>query len=195
MGEGGMSQAAIDKIVNDRIADIKQQRDDARAQLAERDATIGALKKEAGKLEKLVGAATPLQAEVDTLKAELASQAQGFEQRLAFTGVLGADYDADVAEFVSMRYGRIEGDDRPAFADYLAAQASDASTLVGRLVGAQPAEAEGANGAAPPAAPTPNRGAAQPRTPARQSTDVATASATQWEQMRQAAGLKPRGNA
>jgi hypothetical protein len=180
MSDGaGMSQAAIDKIVSERIADYKTQRDEARAAVKERDDA---------KLEKVAGKAPEFEAQIAALQTELEGTRAGYEREKAFMTVLGPEYDPDLAELIALKHSRIQGDDRPPLADYLKAQAADESSLVARFVTAKAPAAE----PPPPAPPTPNRGALPSRTPAAQSGSVVEMGAAQWQEIRAKAGLAPK---
>jgi hypothetical protein len=189
MSDGaGMSQAAIDKIVSERIADYKAQRDEARAAIKERDDAIASLRSEYAKLEKVAGKAPEFEAQIAALQTELEGTRAGYEREKAFMTVLGPEYDPDLAELIALKHSRIQGDDRPPLADYLKAQAADESSLVARFVTAKAPAAE----PPPQAPPTPNRGALPSRTPAAQSGSVVEMGAAQWQEIRAKAGLAPK---
>jgi hypothetical protein len=194
--EGLFSQAEVDKIVRERLNEMKAQRDTARDDAAELKKTAAALEKDAASLRARAERADATEAELAKAREDLAAREGRWGSEKALMKVLGEKYDDDVAEVLIRKHAAAE--DAPAFGEWAAAQAAERAGLFGTLLGAPQADATPAPkpGAVPapvaPSAPAVNGGAggAPPAGPAVQRGGIASMSDAEWAALKAQMGYR-----
>lgn len=194
--DGLFSQAEVDKIVRDRLGEMKTQRDTARDEAAEFKKAAAALEKDAASLKTRAERADATEAELVKAREDLAAREGRWGNEKALMTVLGDKYDDDVAEVLIRKHAAVE--DAPQFAEWAASQATERAGLFGTILG-PPAEAAASPGTpsppivpSRPAAPAVNAGAggAPPAGPAIQRGGIASMPDAEWAALKATMGYR-----
>lgn len=201
MSDETFTQAQVDKIVRERLADMKQQRDTARDEAA-------TYKKEHAAASKALDAATLKAERADAFEAQVAEVQGRFDAFKTRSGresvireALGDKYSKGAALGIIGEFGETE--DAGDFGDFVAAQVDARSGLIGGLLGAKPDPVPENGAGAPvvpsapslpniPTAPAMNGGAAgtPPAAPAYTPGSYAQAPAAEWASIAAGYGIK-----
>ena len=191
--DSGFTQAQVDKIVKERLAEMKSQRDDARDAASKHEKAIAALTKERETLQVRAERADTFEAELTQARQEFEAAQGKWSKRDALRGVLNDKFDPDAAELLIAKHAKAE--DAGEFGEWVKAQADERAGLFGLLLGAkeeappgeQPPPPAAPPGFAPP--PSPNAGTRGAPPPAPAVGSVAQMDAGAWTAFKQANGL------
>lgn len=193
--DSGFSQAQVDKIVKERLAEMKAQRDSARDEAAEFKKQLTGVTKERDTLQVRAERADTFEAELTQARQEFESAKGTWSKRDALRGVLNDKFDDDAAELLIAKHSKAE--DAGDFGEWAKAQAEERAGLFGLLLGEKPAADPSAApevtppqtppGFAPP--PPANRGAKGAPPPGPASVSVSSMDAGAWAAFKQENGL------
>lgn len=193
--DGLFTQAEVDKIVRERLSEMKSQRDTARDEAAAFKKDLAAAQKTAEGLKSRADRADALSEELATLRADTESKSARWSKEKALLSTLGEKFDPDVADVLIAKHGRAE--DAGEFGDWLAGQVKAREGMLGMLLG--PAEQETPTltpgpPSAPvtpttPVAPNVNNGAGSPPPPGPPGAPIYQMDGGQWEQLQREMGL------
>lgn len=199
-GPSAFSQAQVDKMIKDRTAEVREQRNALQKQLNDKAAEFAQLEKQANGWKAQWEAGQDAGEKLTALQAEHDGAKTTWSRERILLGSLGSSYDEDVAAVVMAKYGKA---DKPGeFADWYASTGSQLP-IVRAIAPQQQAPSEASNGAeqaAPdPAAPKPTNGAPNVGAKVSPGPDQPHARGkfrdmdqTNWASTRERYGLKPR---
>jgi len=199
-GPSAFSQAQVDKMIKERTAEVREQRNALQKQLNDKAAEFAQLEKQANGWKAQWEAGQDAGEKLTALQAEHDGAKTTWSRERILLGSLGSSYDEDVAAVVMAKYGKAE---KPGeFADWYASTGSQLPIV--RAIAPQQQEAaatpatEGSNGAEPEAPPrsngAPNVGAKTSPGPDQPHArgKFRDMDQTNWASTRERYGLKPR---